>query len=49
MSDFKENEDQAPTYTGNALWEADPDCEHDIVDAPGGGVKCTKCNGWYCY
>jgi hypothetical protein len=31
------------------LWEADPDCKHDIQCAPGGGVKCTKCRGWFCY
>lgn len=31
------------------LHNADPDCQHDIVDAPGGGVKCTKCPGWFCY
>lgn len=31
------------------LWDADPDCEHEIVEASGGGIKCTKCNGWFCY
>lgn len=31
------------------LWDADPKCRHKIVDAPGGGVKCTKCGGWFCY
>ena len=31
------------------LWDADPRCEHKIVCAPGGGIKCTKCNGWFCY
>lgn len=31
------------------LWEADPNCVHDIQHAPGGGVKCTKCRGWFCY
>ena len=30
------------------LWEADPNCSHGVVDAPGGGVKCTKCPGWMC-
>lgn len=30
------------------LWDADPNCIHNIVDAPGGGVKCTKCKGWMC-
>ena len=31
------------------LYEADPDCEHDITDASGGGIVCTKCGGWFCY
>jgi len=31
------------------LWDATPDCDGDIVNAPGGGVKCTKCRGWGCY
>lgn len=31
------------------LWDADPNCKHDIKCAAGGGVKCTKCGGWFCY
>ena len=31
------------------LWDSDENCDHNIIDAPGGGVKCTKCNGWFCY
>jgi hypothetical protein len=31
------------------LWHADPNCQHDIRSAPGGGVKCSKCPGWFCY
>jgi hypothetical protein len=31
------------------LWDADPKCDHEVVDAPGGGVKCNKCKGWFCY
>lgn len=34
---------------GDDLWDADAECEHDIENAPGGGVRCTKCNGWFCY
>lgn len=30
------------------LWDADADCEHEIVDASGGGIRCTKCHGWMC-
>jgi len=31
------------------LWEADPDCKHNIADDPGGGIKCIKCGGWFCF
>lgn len=31
------------------LWQANPDCEHNIICAPGGGIKCTKCSGWFCW
>lgn len=31
------------------LWDANPNCIHDIQPASGGGVKCTKCSGWFCY
>lgn len=31
------------------LWDADPNCVHDIQPATGGGVRCTKCSGWFCY
>lgn len=34
---------------GKELWDADPDCDHDVVCAPGGGIKCTKCPGWFCF
>ncbi|MDD5649987.1 MAG: hypothetical protein PHF86_06165 [Candidatus Nanoarchaeia archaeon] len=34
---------------GTELFDADPKCEHEIVDVPGGGVKCTKCTGWFCF
>ncbi|PHE64435.1 hypothetical protein COF68_06250 [Bacillus toyonensis] len=43
-------------YTGSKriledepLYNADENCEHDIQPANGGGVKCTKCSGWFCY
>jgi hypothetical protein len=38
------NGNPAPDLLG-----ANPNCEHNIVTAPGGGVKCTKCKGWFCY
>jgi hypothetical protein len=31
------------------LWNADPKCKHKIVYPKGGGVKCSKCDGWFCY
>lgn len=33
----------------NELWDSDPKCIHDIKPQPRGGVKCTKCRGWFCY
>ena len=31
------------------LYNADPNCDHHVVDGQGGGVRCTKCPGWFCY
>lgn len=31
------------------LWNADPNCVHDEQPASGGGVKCRKCSGWFCF
>lgn len=31
------------------LFDADASCDHNILPAAGGGVKCTKCDGWFCY
>ncbi len=33
----------------NTLYNADENCEHNIQSVSGGGVKCTKCNGWFCF
>lgn len=30
------------------LYDADPDCVHEI-ERQWSGVKCRKCNGWFCY
>lgn len=39
-----------PKIGSEELYNADPNCEHNIVGATyGGGVKCTKCKGWFCY
>lgn len=32
------------------LYDADPNCVHDIGSGGGmSGVKCKKCNGWFCF
>jgi len=36
-----------PPYDG-ILYDADPDCKHK-VEPQWSGVKCSKCNGWFCY
>ena len=37
-----------PPDPSSYLFDADPDCEHDVV-ALWSGVKCSKCPGWFCY
>lgn len=37
-----------PLREGEELYGADPECDHEIVDQPHGGVKCLKCAGWFC-
>lgn len=37
------------SYTDDDLFDADPNCKHEVVSAPGGGVKCKKCSGWFCF
>lgn len=43
----EKNEEEPLDLSGMELWNADPDCDHDIK-ALWSGVKCTKCSGWYC-
>jgi hypothetical protein len=31
------------------LYDADPNCKHEIEGQFGGGVKCKNCRGWFCY
>ena len=31
------------------LFSADPDCLHWVKDAPGGGIRCVRCRGWFCF
>lgn len=46
---FYSDEDDRLSYKTDELYNADPECDHHIVSAPGGGVKCNKCAGWFCY
>jgi len=39
----------SPQLTHLPLYNADPNCNHNTIPAPGGGIKCTKCKGWFCY
>jgi len=38
------------TKDGYELWQADPGCEHVIIDQfySGGGYACKLCGGWLC-
>jgi hypothetical protein len=36
-------------YETDELYDADPECKHEVKSAVGGGVKCTKCPGWFCF
>lgn len=42
---------KAKRLHGDALFNADPNCDHDIheMGLGGGGVKCRRCPGWFCY
>lgn len=53
IEDYYDNdslwEDESVWSEDEELWNADPDCKHNIVCASGGGIKCTKCSGWFCF
>jgi hypothetical protein len=44
------NEDEIPENdeSDNELYDADPDCDHQII-AKWSGVECSKCGGWFCF
>ena len=46
-----QEEEYVEDYKDNLeyLYNADPNCNHNIVPQLSGGVKCTKCGGWFCY
>lgn len=31
------------------LYDADPNCEHELDPNCWSGIKCLKCKGWFCY
>ncbi|WP_162819132.1 hypothetical protein [Leifsonia aquatica] len=31
------------------LWGAAVGCKHKIVAGHGGGIRCSSCEGWFCY
>jgi hypothetical protein len=41
--------DPQATTEETELWDADPTCTHKTISAPGGGIRCAKCPGWFCY
>lgn len=45
-SDFSEDRE---SEEHKELWGRTPGCDGQVVPASGGGVKCTKCRGWFCY
>lgn len=45
----KSEEDAVESFPDYGLFEADENCTHEIIDARGGGIKCAKCPGWYCF
>lgn len=49
FKDFLSKPIEAEGIGTEELWEADPNCVHDIQAQPSGGIKCTKCRGWFCY
>jgi len=45
MTTYSENEEEQTT---EELFNADPDCDHEIEEL-WSGIKCKKCNGWFCF
>lgn len=31
------------------LHDANPNCKHELLIAEGGGIRCIKCPGWFCF
>jgi hypothetical protein len=48
-SEMAMGEKMQESLKGTVLHGGDDACEHYIEHAVGGGVKCRKCGGWFCY
>lgn len=44
--EYKRNIELMPDL---ALYGGDPNCDHEEVSSPGGGVKCKYCSAWFCF
>jgi hypothetical protein len=31
------------------LYDADPECEHELDPDCYSGIRCLHCKGWFCY
>lgn len=46
--DVQVNEsDEKKAESDDHLYDADPDCKHDI-EMMWSGIRCKKCHGWNC-
>lgn len=37
------------TIIKTVLYNANPNCEHEIDPREYSGINCKKCPGWFCY
>jgi hypothetical protein len=40
--------DETPEHYLGFLYDSDPNCNHELDPSCYSGIKCLKCNGWYC-
>lgn len=43
-----ETHDGRMVAVARTLWNADPDCKHELDPNCWSGIRCLKCRGWYC-
>jgi hypothetical protein len=44
-----EYRDPAEICHSAGLYDSTPGCTGRVVPSSGGGVKCIKCKGWFCF